>query len=64
MYFHCHLLFIKKVDIPASAAYEHSTQLPNMQHGTKKMIAPAEGCMLTSCLKSFILVAPFLIKLH
>jgi hypothetical protein len=37
MCFQYHLLFIKKVDIPASAAYELGTQLPSMQHGCKKM---------------------------
>jgi hypothetical protein len=64
MYFHYNLLFIKKVDIPATAAYERSTQLPSMQHGTLKMIAPAEGLVLTSCISSFIFVASFLIKLR
>jgi len=58
MYFHHNLLFIKKVDIPATAAYEDSTQLQSMRHGTLKMIASAEGCVLTSRASSFIFVAP------
>jgi hypothetical protein len=37
MYFHHNLLFVKKVDIPATAAFEHHTQLPSMQHGTLKI---------------------------
>ena len=64
MYFHCNLLFVKKVDIPATAAYEHGTQLPSMRHGTLKMIAPAEGRVFASCIISFIFVAPFPIKLR
>jgi len=63
MHFHYNLLFIKKVDIPATAAYEHSAQLRSMHHGTLKIIASAEGCLLASRVSSFIFVAPFLIKL-
>jgi hypothetical protein len=64
MYFQYNLLFVKKVDIPATAAYVNSTQLPSMQHGTLKMIAPAEGRVLTPCISSFVFVALFRIKLR
>jgi hypothetical protein len=63
MYFHYYLLFIKKVDIPATAAFEHGTQLPSMQHSALKMIAPVEGRVLASHISDFIFDAPFLIKL-
>jgi len=63
MYFHHNLLSVKKVDIPATAAFEHRTQLRSMQHGTLKMIAPAEGRILTSRISSIIFAASFPIKL-
>jgi hypothetical protein len=64
MYFQHNILSVKKVDIPATAAFEHRTQLPSMQHGTLEMIAPDERRVLTSRIGSFIFVAPFPMKLR